>query len=81
MFSLRLEAGVPDCSGFLNPESTGGGGGEGCWQAEPTLPLQANERQSACYSGNHSSRVLLALCQINELSHSLELLILPESMK
>lgn len=50
--------------------------GEECWQPEPTLPLQANEWQSVCYSGNHSFRALLSPSQINEVSHSLELLIL-----
>ena len=28
--------------------------------AGETLPLQANEWQSVCYSGNHSSRALLS---------------------
>lgn len=42
--------------------------------AGETLPLQANEWQSVCYSGNHSSRALLSWCQINEVSHYLELL-------
>lgn len=40
------------------------------------FPLQGNEWQSVCYSGNHSSRALLSPCQINEVSHNLELLAL-----
>lgn len=45
------------------------------------FPLQGNEWQSVCYSGNHSSRALLSPCQINEVSHYLELLALFGNMQ
>lgn len=45
------------------------------------LPLQGNEWQSVCYSGNHSSRALLSSCQINDVSHCLELLALLGNMQ
>lgn len=45
------------------------------------LPLQGNEWQGVCYSGNHSSRALLSPCQINEVSHYSELLALFGNMQ
>ena len=49
--------------------------------AGETLPLQASEWQSVCYSGNHSSRALLSWCQIHKVSPYLELLTLFGNMQ